>query len=166
MFLEILRGNGYFGNELQARPQSAIRSFELLYSLMSPLYIEGLGVLLLILLVGFFSASEVAVLSTRKSRIKELAEQGNRNAGIVLDFQSNPEQFLATVHVGIVFSLILASGLGGVMGVQHLQPALQESETQWIREGSAWLALGIIVISIGSIVFGLGVCHRVDFGLG
>ena len=119
---------------------------------MSPIYIECLGIVFLIFLVGFFSASEVAVLSTRKSRIKELAEQGSRNAGIVLDFQTNPEQFLATIHVGIVFSLILASGLGGVMGVQHLQPALQESETNWVREGSAWLALGIIVITIGSLV--------------
>jgi putative hemolysin len=123
---------------------------------MSPIYIEGLGIIFLILLVGFFSASEVAVLSTRKSRIKELAEHGNRNAGVVLGFQSNPEQFLATVHVGIVFSLILASGLGGVMGVQHLQPTLQESETLWIRNGSAWLALGIIVVSIGSLVVVFG----------
>lgn len=123
---------------------------------MSPIYIECLGIVLLILLVAFFSASEVAVLSTRKSRIKELAEQGSRNAGIVLGFQSNPEQFLATIHVGIVFSLILASGLGGVMGVQHLQPALQENDTLWVREGSAWLALAIIVVSIGSLVVVFG----------
>ncbi|MDH4069494.1 MAG: CNNM domain-containing protein, partial [Ignavibacteria bacterium] len=75
---------------------------------MNALYIEGFGILLLILLVGFFSASEVAVLSTRKSRMKELAEGGNRNAILVLFFQNNPEQFLATVHVGIVFSLIFA----------------------------------------------------------
>jgi len=123
---------------------------------MSPLYIEGFGIIVLILLVGFFSASEVAVLSTRKSRIKELAEAGNRTASIVFDFQNNPEQFLATVHVGIVFSLILASGLGGVMGVQHLKPALEASETTWIRDWSSWIALGIIVLSIGStvVVFG------------
>ncbi len=123
---------------------------------MSPIYLESFGIILLILLVGFFSAAEVAVLSTRKSRIKELAESGNRNAAIVLGFQSNPEQFLATIHVGIVFSLILASGLGGVLGVQHLKPALEASETLWVREGSAWLALGIIVISIGSVVVVFG----------
>ena len=123
---------------------------------MNALYIEGFGILLLILLVGFFSASEVAVLSTRKSRMKELAEGGNRNAILVLFFQNNPEQFLATVHVGIVFSLIFASGLGGVMGVQHLQPAFEASDTQWIREGSAWVALAVMVLSIGSMVVVLG----------
>ncbi len=123
---------------------------------MSPIYLETFGILLLILLVGFFSAAEVAVLSTRKSRIKELAEGGKKNAAIVLGFQSNPEQFLATIHVGIVFSMILASGLGGILGVQHLRPALELSETQWIREGSAWIALGIIVISIGSVVVVFG----------
>ncbi len=46
-------------------------------------------VLLLIALVGFFSASEVAILSTRKSRMKELADDGDRRASIVLDLQNN-----------------------------------------------------------------------------
>jgi putative hemolysin len=123
---------------------------------MSPIDIEGFGIILLIILVGFFSSTEVAVLSTRKSRIKQLAEEGNRNALIVLEFQTNPERFLATIHVGIVFSLILASGLGGVLGVQHLKPALEVSETLWVREGSSWIALGIIVISIGSLVVVFG----------
>jgi len=123
---------------------------------MSPIYIESIGILFLILLVGFFSACEVAVVSTRKSRMQELSDEGNRNAGIILAFQKNPERFLATVHVGIVFSLIMASGLGGVVGVQHLAPALQESETPWIRQGGSWIALGIIVVSIGSLVVVLG----------
>jgi putative hemolysin len=119
---------------------------------MDAFWIEGIGVLFLILLIGFFSASEVAVLSTRKSRMQELADEGNRNAFIVLEFQKNPEQFLATVHVGIIFSLTLASGLGGVIGFQHIAPALQESETIWIRDARSWIALGTIVISIGFLV--------------
>lgn len=123
---------------------------------MEPIWIEAFGVIFLILLIGFFSASEVAVVSTRKSRMRELADEGNRNAAIVMEFQRNPEQFLATVHVGIIFSLSLASGLGGIMGFQHLAPALHESETMWIREGRNWIALGIIVVSIGFLVVVLG----------
>src|SRR5262245_60573840 len=123
---------------------------------MDTVWIEGIGVILLILLIGFFSASEVAVVSTRKSRMKELADEGNRNASIVLEFQGNPEQFLATVHVGMIVSLSLASALGGAMGFQHLAPALQESETAWIREGGNWIALGIMVISISFLVVVVG----------
>jgi putative hemolysin len=123
---------------------------------MDPVWIEALGVLLLILLIGFFSASEVAVVSTRKSRMQELADEGNRRASIVLQFQSNPEQFLATIHVGIISALTLASGLGGIMAFQHLVPALQASETAWIRESSNWISLGIIAASIGSLVVVFG----------
>jgi len=123
---------------------------------MDALWLEILGVLLLILLVGFFSACEVAVLSTRKSRMKELFDDGNRRAGIVLDFQNNPEQFLATVHVGVVFSLIFASCLGGLLAIQYLVPALAESSSAWVREARSWIALGSVAVVIGFcvVVFG------------
>jgi len=123
---------------------------------MGPFWIEAIGIVFLISLVGFFSASEVAVLSTRKSRVQELADEGNRKAALVLAFQNNPEQFLATIHVGVIFSLTLASGLAGILGFQHLVPAIQASETRWISEGSSWISLGIIVISIGFLVVVFG----------
>jgi len=88
--------------------------------------------------------------------MQELAEDGNRRAGIVLSFQNNPEQFLATIHVGVTFSLLLAASLGGVMGIQELAPALRASETPWISHSGDWLSLAIIVIIIGSFVVVFG----------
>jgi putative hemolysin len=123
---------------------------------MDPLWIEAFGVLLLILLIGFFSACEVSVVSTRKSRMQELADEGNKSASIVLQFQNNPEQFLATVHVGSISALTLASGLAGVLAFQHIVPALQASTTAWIREGSNWLSLAIVSCGIGSLVVVFG----------
>ncbi|MCZ6776116.1 MAG: hemolysin family protein [Ignavibacteria bacterium] len=123
---------------------------------MDPLWIEVIGVILLIILIGFFSASEVAVLSTRKSRMRELADGGNKKASIVSNFQTNPEQFLATIHVGVIVSLSLASGLGGIVGFQHLAPTLQESQTRWVSEGRNWISLGIIVLSISFLVVVFG----------
>ena len=123
---------------------------------MDPVWMESLGILLLIALVGFFSASEVGVLSTRKSRMQELTDEGDRRAGIVLNFQNHPEQFLATIHVGIIFSLLFAAALGGMVGLQHLGPALRASDTPWISESSDWLSLGIIVITIGFLVVVVG----------
>lgn len=123
---------------------------------MDAFWFEVFGVVVLVSLVGFFSASEVAVLSTRKSRMQELSESGNRRAAIVLNFQSNPERFLATIHAGVIFSITLASGIGGVMGFQHLAPAFAASTTPWISEGANWIALGIIATSISFllVVFG------------
>lgn len=123
---------------------------------MDALWLEIIGILILILMVGFFSASEVAVLATRKSRMQELAEAGDRRAAVVLRFQNHPEEFLATIHVGGMVSLALASGLGGVMGFQHLAPALAASETRWISEGSNWVSLGIIAIGVVSLVVVFG----------
>jgi putative hemolysin len=123
---------------------------------METIWLEVLGMLVMIGLVGFFSAAEVAVLSTRKSRMQELAEGGNRQAATVLSFQQNPEQFLATIHVGVVFTLIIASGLGGVIGVQQLSPWLMESAVPWMREGSSWISLGIIAVTIGFLVVVFG----------
>jgi putative hemolysin len=119
-------------------------------------WLELFGVLFMLLLVGFFSAAEVAVLSTRRSRIQELADGGSRQAAIILSFQKDPEQFLATVHVGVVFTLILASGLGGIIGVEQLAPAFHESVIPWLKEGSAWFSLGIVVVAIGALVVVFG----------
>jgi putative hemolysin len=123
---------------------------------METFWLELFGVLFMLLLVGFFSAAEVAVLSTRRSRIQELADGGSRQAAIILSFQKDPEQFLATVHVGVVFTLILASGLGGIIGVEQLAPAFHESAIPWLKEGSAWFSLGIVVVAIGALVVVFG----------
>lgn len=123
---------------------------------MDPVLVECLGIVFLIVLVGFFSASEVAVLSIRKSRMQELADKGDRKAVLVVGFQSNPEQFLATIHVGIIFSLLVASALAGIMGFQNLVPALEASETKWVSEFSNWISLGVIVLSVGFLVVVFG----------
>jgi putative hemolysin len=123
---------------------------------MSAVWFEIIGILLLVMLVGYFSACEVAILSTRKSKMKELADDGNRRAAGVLGFQENPEEFLATVHVGIIFSLILASGLAGMIGFQHLSPALLDSSIPWVQRGNDYISLGVIVVSIGFLVVVFG----------
>ncbi len=119
---------------------------------METFWIEFIGVILLVLLVAFFSAAEVSVLATRKSRMQELADEGNAAAAIILGFQTNPEHFLATVHVGNIFAMILASVLGGVIGFQVIVPALETSSSPWVVEMSNWIALVAIVVSVGSLV--------------
>ncbi|MBP1656056.1 MAG: hypothetical protein H6Q31_657 [Bacteroidetes bacterium] len=123
---------------------------------MGTFWLEILGVLLLILLVGFFSAAEVAVLSARKSRMQELADEGNTAAATILAFHSDPEHFLATIQVGNIFSLILASVLGGIIGFQVLVPALESSSNPWIVEASNWISLVVIVVALASAVLVIG----------
>jgi putative hemolysin len=119
---------------------------------MDPLWLEIIGIMLLILLVGFFSAAEVAVLSFRKSRVKELADEGSRRAAAVLRFQNAPEEFLATVHLGGILSLILASGLAALVATQVLVPFFDRSASDWVRESSDGLALVITAVTLGGLV--------------
>ncbi len=123
---------------------------------MDVFWLEIAGVVCLIGAVGFFSACEVAVLSCRKSRLRELASDGNHAAKIVLQFKEDPERFLATIHVGVIFSLILASGLSGMLGFVYLDPALRSLGIPWVTEASGWLTLGIVGISVGFFVVVLG----------
>src|SRR5688572_18680129 len=62
---------------------------------------EVLIVLLLLVANGVFAMSEIAVVSARKSRLQQRAEEGDHTARRALELAENPERFLATVQVGI-----------------------------------------------------------------
>jgi putative hemolysin len=107
----------------------------------------------LTLMNGFFSAAEIGVLSVRRTRLEELAEGGRRGARSALALRDAPEQFLATVQVGITFVSATASAVGGA--------TLATPLTHWLRElgitrGAEQLALAVVVtcVSVLSIVVG------------
>ncbi len=64
---------------------------------------------LILAINGFFAASEVALVSVRPSRLKSLAEEGNRGAHAALLLLSNPEKMLSVVQVGVTLASL---GLG------------------------------------------------------
>lgn len=69
-------------------------------------------VLALILLNGFFALSEMAVVTSRKGRLKQQAATSPR-AQKALQLAEHPEQFLSTVQVGLTLITILTGMLGG-----------------------------------------------------
>ena len=66
----------------------------------------------LILLNGFFALSEMAVVTSRKARLKQNAAH-SRGARKALELAEHPEQFLSTVQVGLTLITILTGMLGG-----------------------------------------------------
>lgn len=73
---------------------------------------ELLIVLALVLLNGFFAMSEMSVMTSRKSRLKQLA-QGSKRAARALALSERPENFLSTVQIGITLIGILTGLFGG-----------------------------------------------------
>jgi len=83
-------------------------------------------IVILILLNGIFSAGEFAIVSSRKSKIKDMIKsKKHRKAEVLLEMRENPEKFLSTVQIGITIFGTLASALGGVLSVTYLEPLLR-----------------------------------------
>ncbi len=79
--------------------------------IMSPA-IEVLIIFLLILVNALFVMSELAVVSARKVRLQQLAERGDLKARAALALASSPNQFLATVQIGITLLAIVSGAYG------------------------------------------------------
>ncbi len=113
-------------------------------------------ILMLIIANGFFSGSEMAVVSVRRSRIDHLAEEGLRAAQVVGRLKDEPDRFLATVQIGVTLVGSLGSAIGGALAVQHLAPLFAQSSLPFIPESSTALAIGtvVVIISYLSLVIG------------
>lgn len=61
----------------------------------------------LIFINGLFAMSEIAIVSSRKSRLEELLRKGNKKAQLVLGLSEAPNRFLSTVQVGITLIAIM-----------------------------------------------------------
>jgi putative hemolysin len=81
-------------------------------------------ILVLVLLNGVFASTEIALVTVRRSRLQQLAEDGNRTAGRVLRLKENPGRFLAVIQVGITFLGFLASAFAAVSLVDGLEAVL------------------------------------------
>ena len=70
-------------------------------------------VFILILANGFFSGAEMAIVASRKGRLRRLAGDGDQAAQKALDLASSPDKFLPTVQIGITLVGTLAAAYGG-----------------------------------------------------
>ncbi len=70
-------------------------------------------IVLLTLLNGFFAMSETALVSSRKARLRQRAEEGDRGANAALELADSPNRFLSTVQIGISLIGVLAGAFGG-----------------------------------------------------
>lgn len=85
---------------------------------------EFLLILGLVLLNAFFAAGEIAVISSRPVRIKQLAEEGNRSAQALLRLTADHSRFLATIQVGITLAGFMASASAAVGMSEDMGAAL------------------------------------------
>lgn len=93
---------------------------------MSEPVLLSLAIALALLGNGFFSGSEIALISARRSRIHALVKRGSRLARHVEALQADPNTFLATVQIGVTLMGTLAGVAGGYLASRHVEPLLKD----------------------------------------
>ncbi|NWF76717.1 MAG: HlyC/CorC family transporter [Nitrospirae bacterium] len=113
-------------------------------------------IIIFIIINGFFAAAEIAVVATRRIRIRKLVEEGNRNALILQRFKEEPDRFLATIQIGITLAGVIAAAIGGATAVQIIKPAIQEIPIKPIASSAEAVSIGIVtlVITYFLLIFG------------
>jgi putative hemolysin len=116
--------------------------------------IEIFVILLLILLNGFFSMSEIALVSARKVRLEQRADEGDRGARDALKITENPNNFLSAVQVGITLIGVLTGALGGATLADQVSVGL--AQLPWLAPYAAAVSLALVVLltSYFSLVLG------------
>lgn len=115
---------------------------------------EIIIILLLILLNGVFSMSEIALISSRKSRLESEAKKGSSSAKTALDLANSPNKFLSTVQIGITLIGILTGIYSGDAITADLQAFLERFTP--LAPYAKTLAVTIIVILVTFFTLILG----------
>jgi len=123
---------------------------------LEPVLSELAVIFILIIINGFFAAAELAVLSSRRSKISSIAATGDKKAKLVEQVQKEPHSFLATIQIGVTVVGSLASALGGSAAIQYLRPLLQSVPAPFISNAAEPLSIAIVVVLISYLflVFG------------
>jgi magnesium and cobalt exporter, CNNM family len=128
------------------------------------LFLELFGVGVLILLNAFFVAAEYALVTVRRTRLQELAEEGNRRARAVQQITADPPRFIAAMQLGVTLTSLGIGALG--------EPVLSSVLDPWLAAvAAAAIAFGVITflhVVVGELVpkgLALGYSDRIALGV-
>lgn len=123
---------------------------------MQSLFVDIVVILVLVLLNGFFSCAEFAIVSLRRSRVSQLVDEGDRRAVVVADLQRDPQRVLAVVQIGVTLVGSCASAFGGVVAVEVVKPLLSRIGGGFLHELAepAAVMVVVVVISYATLVLG------------
>jgi len=113
-------------------------------------------ILFLLIFNGLFAASEISVVTLRRSRLKQLIEEGKQNADIVEKLKENPNRFLATIQVGITLIGSLASAVAGAYSVKNIKPFIESLPFSFLKISAEPISITLVVVLVTyfSVVLG------------
>ena len=120
------------------------------------LAVEILLIVALIAVNAVLAASEIALVTARRARFVQLAQQKNPNAEAALRLLGNTGRFLATIQVGITIAGFFASAVGAVSFVLVFSSFLDRIPVPLIQQGSEALAVIVVTLIISFVTIVLG----------
>ena len=132
---------------------------------MDPVVSELFLLVVLIALNAFFSASEIAVISVPKLRLKQLIEDGNKTAQVLFNLADDSSRFLATIQIGVTLMGFLASATAAIRlsaGLADLiaQVPLLAPAAEGLAVAIITLLLVLITLIFGELVpKSIGLAH-------
>lgn len=113
-------------------------------------------ILALMFLNGFFAMAEMALVSVRRTRIKQLVEEGVARALTVQKLLEDPTRFLATVQIGVTLIGFFASAAGAVTLARPLAGQLSRTGIPLIADNAMGIAVVLVTLVIAYISLVIG----------
>lgn len=111
---------------------------------MDETFLEILILFLLLVANGVFAMSEIALVSSRKVRLQQMAKEGDTGAKTALDISETPTRFLSTVQIGITLIGIMTGAIGGATLADKLAVVLEQID--WLQPYSGPVSFAIVVL--------------------
>ena len=131
---------------------------------MNPVFVELAVIFVLLLANGLFSMAEIAIVSSRKAKLRQLADAGDTRARLALTLAESPNTFLATVQVGITLVGVLAAAFSGASISEQLAVYLRQFAT--FGSYAENIAFGLVVVTLTYFTLVIGELLPKRIGLG
>ncbi|MBI3945442.1 MAG: HlyC/CorC family transporter [Armatimonadetes bacterium] len=118
--------------------------------------LEVVVILVLIVANGVFAAAEMGLVTARRSALQRQAEEGDERARAALALVNAPNEFLATVQIGITVIGTTAAAFGGASIARPLAASLRDPGVPLLARNAEGIALAAVVIAIAYLSLVLG----------
>jgi putative hemolysin len=113
-------------------------------------------IIFLLLLNAFFAMAEIALVSVRKTRIKQLVEEGVPHARSVQKLLEDPTRFLSTIQIGVTLVGFFASAAGAVTFAKPLGDLFARTPITAVADNAYGIAVVLVTLVIGFLSLTIG----------
>ena len=110
----------------------------------------------LICVNAFFSIAEYSLITVRRTRIRQLAEEGNRNAVMIENLLAHPTRLMATIQTGVTVLVTISSALAATSAVGPLGEWIRDHSHGFIHQHYGAIALVAVTLPVAIVALVVG----------